>query len=111
MSFHDRDFSRLSESLESFEPPFQKELETSPVYRRTAFNRIRASEGSSNATSYPSFLSGLSLSDVSNVTAMALPISCTELWNHHRYTSNLSSDTRTEGVSLDAWYYPPAKVG
>lgn len=108
MSISERDASRLSNPSQSSEPAFEKELETSPVYKRTAFSRLRASRNSSNATSGPSFLSGLSLSDISNATAMALPISSTELWNHHRYTTRL--DTKAEGTNLDAWYYPPAKV-
>lgn len=96
--------------MQSSEPPFEKELETSPVYRRAAFNRLRASKSSSNAASEPSFLSGLSLSDVSNVTAMALPISCRELWNHHRYATPQGSRTTREVSTLDAWYNPPPKV-
>ncbi|KAL8933027.1 MAG: hypothetical protein Q9216_006556 [Gyalolechia sp. 2 TL-2023] len=109
MSICERDASRLRDRSQSSEPAFEKELETSPVYKRTAFNRLRASRDSSNATSGPSFLSGLSLSDVSNATAMALPIALTELWNHHRYTTAFDPETKAEGTSLDAWYYPPAK--
>lgn len=110
MSAYEPDTIQLSESSQSSGPPFERELETSPVYKRTAFNKLRASKSSSNAPSGPSFLSGLSLSDVSNVTAMALPIFSTELWNHHRYTAKLNPHTTAEGISLDAWYYPPAKV-
>ncbi|KAL9577007.1 MAG: hypothetical protein Q9212_006654 [Teloschistes hypoglaucus] len=68
-SVHDLYLSRLSGSFQMSEPAFEKELETSPVYKKTAFNRLRLSQSSSNAASGPSFLSGLSLSDVSNRSA------------------------------------------
>ncbi|KAL8696582.1 MAG: hypothetical protein Q9201_007589 [Fulgogasparrea decipioides] len=105
----ERHASRLIEPLQASGTPFEKELETSPVYKRVAFNKLRASQSSSNAASGPSFLSGLSLSDVSNVTAMALPISSTELWNHHRYPERRGSSTPNGVSTLDAWYYPPPK--
>ncbi|KAL9590276.1 MAG: hypothetical protein Q9203_000898 [Teloschistes exilis] len=108
-SIHDLYLSRLSDTFQMSEPAFEKELETSPVYKKTAFNRLRLSQSSSNAASGPSFLSGLSLCDVSNVTAMALPISCTELWNHHRYISQPHSSQTPALSTLDAWYNPPPK--
>lgn len=90
---------------------FEKDLEISPVYRRAGFSTLRVSNSSSTNSPGPSFLSGLSLSDVSNVSAVALPISSQELWNHHRYqvvrTDNAKADIRT----LDAWYNPPPTVG
>ncbi|KAK3176266.1 hypothetical protein OEA41_007589 [Lepraria neglecta] len=86
---------------------FEQELETSPVYKRAALNDLRQSQ-SSTSTNGPSSLSGLSLCDVSDVSAIALPISSMELWNHHRYTP---SGKRLEAnvSSFDAWYNPPAK--
>ncbi|KAL8631171.1 hypothetical protein Q9189_003111 [Teloschistes chrysophthalmus] len=108
-SIHDLYLSRLSDSFQMSEPAFEKELETSPVYKKTAFNRLRLSQSSSNAASGPSFLSGLSLCDVSNVTAMALPISCTELWNHHRYIGRPDPSPTPALSTLDAWYNPPPK--
>ncbi|KAL8839292.1 MAG: hypothetical protein Q9170_001809 [Blastenia crenularia] len=109
MSAYGSEISQLDNPSPLSEPPFEKELVTSPVYKRAAFNRLRGSKDSSLFTPGPSFLSGLSLSDVSNVTAMALPISSTELWNHHRYTTSINADTKSGGMTLDAWYYPPAK--
>lgn len=102
-SMHEYDLGQLSDAQPSSKISFEKELEHSAAYnRRTAFNRLRASN---------SFLSGLSLSDVLDVTAMALPISRTELWNHHRYGTLPPSNTTHEASTLDAWYNPPAKVG
>lgn len=109
---HEYSVGRLSDAEQSPKISFEKELEHSAAYnRRTAFNRLRASNNSSNAPSGLSFLSGLSLSDVLDVTAMALPISRTELWNHHRYDTQPHSNTTHEASTLDAWYNPPAKVG
>ena len=87
---------------------FDEELQTSRVYKRAALNEVRFSK-SSNSSNGPSSLSGLSLCDVSNVSAIALPISSTELWNHHRY-SNSGFGLNPTTSSLDAWYNPPAMV-
>lgn len=87
---------------------FEEELETSPVYKRAGMNQSRFSK-SLTSSNGPSCLSGLSLSDVSNVSAIALPISSMELWNHHRYRPD-NAGSATAATSLDAWYNPPAKV-
>ena len=90
---------------------FEEELETSLVYKRaglTTLNHIRYSKSSTSSYG-PSSLSGLSLSDISNVSAIALPISPMELWNHHRYRI-CSTESATTAISLDAWYNPPAEV-
>lgn len=104
------DLLQLSNITESRAMPFEEELETSPAYQGSAFNTLRISQSSSNAASQPSCLSGLSLSDVSDASAMALPISSTELWNHYRYTTKLGPGTTAGGLTLDSWYYPSAKV-
>ncbi|KAL8927475.1 MAG: hypothetical protein Q9208_002280 [Pyrenodesmia sp. 3 TL-2023] len=109
MSLQTGDVRWLEDPEQTSEDHYEKELKTSPVYKRPAFSRLRASHGSSNAASGPSSFSGLSLSDVSNVTAMALPISSSELWNHYRYTTETRLGTGTDGSNLDAWYYPPAR--
>ena len=87
---------------------FEEELETSPVYKRARLNNFRLSK-SSTSSYHPSYLSGLSLSDVSNVSAITLPISPMELWNHHRYRS-YNTGSATTSISLEAWYNPPAEV-
>lgn len=110
MSLRTGDIRWLNETQRLSENHYEKELETSLVYKRPVFSRLRASQGSFNAASGPSSFSGLSLSDVSHVTAMALPISSSELWNHYRYTTKNGLDTKLDGSNLDAWYYPPPKV-
>ncbi|KAL8743388.1 MAG: hypothetical protein Q9190_004248 [Brigantiaea leucoxantha] len=87
---------------------FEKDLETSPVYKRAGFSRLRISNASTKISLDHSFLSGLSLSDVSNVSAVALPISSTELWNHHRYVTAQSVETTNSTQALNAWYNPPS---
>ena len=101
--------SRAASRLTCQRFEFEEELETSTAYKRAAVKQLRLSKssGSSNGLSY---LSGLSLSDVSNVSALALPILSTELWNHHRYSRNVSGLGPPKASSLEAWYNPPAKV-
>ena len=57
-----------------------------------------------------SCLSELSLSDVSNVSANALPILSKELWNHHLYPVAVEATINGPVSFFDAWYNPPAKV-
>ena len=90
---------------------FEEALVTSPAYKRAGFNRLRISGSSSVISPGPSFLSGLSLQDVDNVSAVALPISSRELWNHHRYPGAQTADLKTSSQALDAWYNPPSMVG
>lgn len=100
------DLSAIQTEYQTNQVDFEKDLVTSPAYKRAGFNRLRASERSSTTSPGPSFLSGLSLCDVSDVSAVALPISSTELWNHHRYASVQGAQVTT----LDAWYNPPSTV-
>lgn len=85
-----------------------QELQTSPVYRRVGFNQIRLSQ-STVSSNGPSSLSGLSLLNVSDVSALSLPISSAELWNHHRYISS-GQGMEANVTSFEAWYNPPPKV-
>ena len=85
-----------------------QELQTSPVYRRVGFNQITLSQ-STISSNGPSSLSGLSLLNVSDVSALSLPISSAELWNHHRYIAN-GQDMGANVTSFEAWYNPPRKV-
>lgn len=89
---------------------FEEALEKSPVYKKAGFNRLMVSKSSSMISPGPSFLSGLSLGDVDNVSAVALPISSRELWNHHRYIAVISGDAKAGTQALDAWYNPPSTV-
>ncbi|KAL8794681.1 MAG: hypothetical protein Q9195_002756 [Heterodermia aff. obscurata] len=95
-------------STDSIDIHFEEALEKSPAYKRAGFNRLMVSKSSSTISPGPSFLSGLSLGDVDNVSAVALPISSRELWNHHRYVAVISGDNAKAGTqALDAWYNPP----
>ena len=101
--------SRVASRMTSSRFAFEEALETSTVYQRAAANKSRFSK-SSNSSNGPSYLSGLSLSDVSNVSALSLPIFSMELWNHHRYDCNNAASSTSRAASLEAWYNPPAKV-
>ena len=98
-------------STDSIELNFEEALETSPAYKRVGFCRFRVSNTSSEVSPGPSFLSGLSLSDVDDVSAVALPISSRELWNHHRYVGVQAAGVEPSTQILDAWYNPPPTVG
>jgi len=100
--------SRANSRATCYRFAFEEELETSIVYKRAGLKQMRFSN-SSTASNGPSWFSGLSLSDVTNVSALTLPISPMELWNHHRYGSSVASST-TRTTNFEAWYYPPAKV-
>ena len=89
---------------------FEKELWTSRAYKKAALNSARFSTSSYAGSLGRSYLSGLSLSDVSNVSAIALPILPKELWNHHRYTLALETTPGGNISFFDAWYNPPSKV-
>lgn len=93
-----------------FEFAFEEDLQSSRAYRRVTLDESRISRTSSKSFGF-SFLSGLSLSDVSNVNAITLPILPMELWNHHRYSSEHLTKTDPGVSSFDAWYNPPAMVG
>lgn len=65
---------------------FEQDLYASPVYARTMEGKSNVSIPSSAAHStIRSFLSNLSLADVSNVSILSLPITTAEIWNHHHY--------------------------
>ena len=67
---------------------FDEDLHASRVYKRAKMNSIRNSMTSSAYHSVGwSFLSGLSLGEISNVAVMSLPISREELWNRERYSN------------------------
>ncbi len=102
------DSHALNRRATCFEFPLDQELQTSLVYRRVGFNQIRLSQ-SSISSNGPSSLSGLSLLNVSDVSALSLPISSAELWNHHRYISS-GPGMEANVTSFDAWYNPPPKV-
>ena len=83
-----------------FDFTFDKELRASRVYRRTMCKPNRESLTSSVVFSLGwSFLSGLSLGDISNVSVLALPISPEELWNFEHYNESPQKSS-THGLPL-----------
>ena len=90
---------------------FEEDLQTSRVYEKVALNESRFSKISSANSSGHSLLSWASLSDVADVSAISLPISPMELWNHHRYGSGRDMTTGPVVCSFEAWYNPPSMVG
>ena len=97
-------------TIDSLDIHFEEALGKSPAYKRAGFSRLMVSKASSTISPGPSFLSGLSLGDVDNVSAVALPISSRELWNHHRYVAVKSGGAKAGAQALDAWYNPPPTV-
>ena len=57
-----------------FEFAFEKDLQTSRVHRRIALDESRFSKSSFTNSMGQSFLSGLSLSNVFDISAISLPI-------------------------------------
>ena len=87
-SFQTRDFSFT----------FDQDLQTSRVYTRTANRQSNFSVRSGAVQSISwSLISGVSLSAVSNISVISLPISPLELWNGQHYSSDshLQADTVT----------------
>ena len=105
------DCSLIQGDSRESEISFEKALESSHAYKRAGFGQVRRSTNvRSSVSPGPSFQSGLSLGDIENVSAIALPISSRELWNHHRYSSAQINDNEGKAQTLDAWYYPPPNV-
>ena len=65
---------------------FEKALHESPVYNRALRRHSNLSLPSSAMNSLGwSFLSGISIAQVSNISVISLPISVNELWNSQHY--------------------------
>ena len=99
---------RNTVSLHGF--AFETDLQASRVYRKVVMDASKLSILSNGSSIGLSSLSGLSLSDVSNVSAIALPISPSELWNHHRYGPESNNRGHLASTSLEAWYNPTPQV-
>lgn len=82
---------------------FEQDLYASPVYARTMEEKsnlsIPLSTGHSNARS---FLSNLSLADVSDISVLSLPITTAEIWNHHHYLTEHQRVTKTHASPRDS---------
>ncbi|KAH6663344.1 hypothetical protein B0J14DRAFT_570400 [Halenospora varia] len=73
-------------SREMFKFAFDHDLQSSRVYRKTSFRRSHMSLPSLEAPSGSwSLLSGLSISQVSNVSVLALPLTASELSNAEKF--------------------------
>ena len=92
-----------------FRHAFEEDLRTSRVYGRTISKANRLSVSSSKFSIGWSFLSTTSLSDVSNISVLSLPVSAEEMWNSQRYTSNKLLNTLDTAL-LHPWYNPPPNV-
>lgn len=102
--------SQRATSPAFFKFAFEEDLQTSRVYKRVALDESRFSKSSFSNSIGHSFLSGLSLSDVSDISAISLPISPMELWNHHRYGSGHERKIDPGASPFEAWYNPSSMV-
>lgn len=76
--------------IQGFGFTFDRDLKASRVYMRILSKDSNPSCSSSVVPSVGwSFLSGLSLADISNVSALSLPISPNELWNAQYYSLDI----------------------
>ena len=103
-----------------FDPTLESELYASRVYsRNTHRHSISSLFSTENSAAGLSFLSGLSLARISNVSVVSLPIFCHELWNPQQYripqnsarsinliAENLSKRSKSRKESLK----PPRKA-
>lgn len=96
----------------SFQPgdfafAFDQDLQTSRVYTRAAKEQSNLSRRSGAVQSFSwSMISGISLSAVSNISVLSLPISPKDLWNGQHYSSEsqLRAYTVTfNGVDKQSW--------
>ena len=84
--------------IPDFSFTFDQDLQTSRVYTRAAHQQSNFSVRSAAVQSLSwSMISGISLSAVSNISVISLPISANELWNgqHYNPESHLQADTVT----------------
>lgn len=69
-----------------FNPTLESELYASRVYsRNTHRHSVSSLFSTENSATGLSFLSGLSLAQISNLSVLSLPIFCHELWNPQQY--------------------------
>lgn len=74
----------------SFAFTFDHALENSRVYMRNTLRRLNSFSSLPSSTGQSltwSFLSGVSLTDVTNVSVLSLPLSVQDLWNSNYYQS------------------------
>lgn len=74
-------------SSTAFTVDIEMSLQASRVYRRAQRQRVRSSVAFDGQTIGSSFLSGISLSEISNLTVIALPIKIDEITNSQHYVT------------------------
>lgn len=112
----------ISPSLENFhlglDPDLQSEINSSRVYvRNRQRHSISSVSSSSQFDASWSVLSGLSVSQISTVSVITLPISLGELWNPLHYSDSApvvkqtsSEPLRSEGLLLKSRRYNERKI-
>ncbi|KAM0794156.1 G-protein alpha subunit-domain-containing protein [Usnea florida] len=89
-----------------FDPSLESELYASRVYSRNTHRHSMSSALSTgNSTGGLSFLSGLSISQISSLSLFSLPIYCQELWNPQLYETSQHS-----GRSVSLVAQEPSKL-
>ena len=89
---------------------FEEELEASRVYGRAATRNKRVSITPSTVSMGWSFVSHVTLSEVSNLSLISLPLSAKELRNGHCYSTNTNNTGDMDLSLLYPWYNPPPYV-
>ena len=85
--------SDLSRKILQFDPNLESELHASRVYMRTKHRHSMSSLNSTyDSVAGLSFLSGISLAQISSISVISLPIFSYELWNPQQYRCIRSTD-------------------
>lgn len=83
-----------------FDPDLESELHASRVYVRTMHRQSMSSLSSKhNSVAGLSFLSGISLAQMSSISVISLPIFSHELWNPQQY-SDMRSTRMSAGLKI-----------
>lgn len=96
--------SGFGHTMSQFGIQIQKELEASRVYRRTAARHSISSFLSGLNSGTGSALSGVSLAEISSLSALSLPISYDDLWNPQHYTIAHKSHEPADSSNTNALY-------
>ena len=85
--------SDLNRRILQFDPNLESELHASRVYMRTKHRHSMSSLTSTyDSVAGLSFLSGISLAQISSISVISLPIFSYELWNSQQYRDIRSTD-------------------
>lgn len=95
----------------AFRFAFEEELKTSRVYGRAAVKNKRVSITPSTMSMGWSFLSHVTISEISDLSVISLPLSAGELRNGHYYASTTTDTIDIDTSLLHPWYNPPPTVG